>query len=88
MPGDVRARLGEMRTQLGEPRLSVVCTAVSVAFDDPDLRPILCAGMLVSRRGVRLTGYSEIGRKVRYEHRAAAEAQLGVKLGVAQLEEE
>jgi hypothetical protein len=42
--------------------------------------------MLVSRRGVRLTGYSEIGRKVRYEHRAAAEAQLAMKLGVAQVE--
>jgi hypothetical protein len=88
MPGDVRARLGSMRGGLSSARVAAVRAAVDAGFDDPDLRPILCAGMLVSKRGVRLTGYSEIGRKVRYEHRAAAEAHLGARLGVAQVGEE
>ena len=82
MPGDVRAKLTTMRTGLRSNKSGSVLTAVDEAFDDSQVRPLLLAGMLVSRTRVRLTSFSEIGRKVMYEHRAAAEARVAARLGI------
>ena len=82
MPGDVRAKLTTMRTGLRARKVEPVLAAIDEAIDDPQLRPLLLAGMLVSRTRVRLTSFSEIGRKVTYELRAAAEARVAARLGI------
>lgn len=87
MPGDVRAKLTKMRTGLRSNKSLSVLAAVDEAFDDSQVRPLLLAGMLVSRTRVRLTGFSEIGRKVMYEHRAAAEARVAARLGIKTVQE-
>jgi hypothetical protein len=51
-------------------------------MDDPEVRPYLMVGMLVRRTGVRLTSYSDIGRKVSHALREAAVRCVAEVLGL------
>ncbi|MFM8733351.1 MAG: hypothetical protein ACKOGJ_12745, partial [Phycisphaerales bacterium] len=87
MPADLREKLATMRNGMRSSAEGRVLATVEDAYNDPQLRPLLRAGMLVSRVRVRLTAFSEIGRKVSYEHRAAAEARLAALMGIRSVQE-
>lgn len=79
-----REELAALRAGLRGGNESELVRAIDRAFDHPVARRHLVAGMLVSRQRARLTGFSELGRKVPYELRPAAERRVGMLLGCAE----
>ena len=82
MRPDLRRRVTAMRTTLKRSPEQDVLQAIDAAMADPELRPVLMAGMLVGRTRVRLTSFSEIGRSVSYQLSGRAEERVAQALGM------
>jgi hypothetical protein len=82
MRPDLRRRVMAMRTALKRSPEQDVLRAIDAAMADPELRPVLMAGMLVGRTRVRLTSFSEIGRSVSYHLSGRAEERVAQALGM------
>jgi hypothetical protein len=82
MRPDLRQRVSAMRTTLKRSPEEDVLRAIDAAMADPELRPVLMAGMLVGRTRVRLTSISEIGRSVSYQLSERAEQRMAQALGM------
>jgi hypothetical protein len=82
MPTSLRARIRWTHERLRSPSETVVVHAIKRAMADPEVRPYLMVGMLVRRTGVRLTSYSDIGRKVSHPLREAAVRCVAEVLGL------
>ncbi len=83
MPHDLQTKVARLRSGLVSSTPEGVTDAIDAGLADPDVRPILLAGMLVGRTRVRLTAFSEIGRRVPYAFRRLAEDRVAVGLGLS-----
>ena len=80
MPREVRAAIRAMRVRLGASDQDAVCDTIAEAFQDPQLRRVLVAGMLVTSRSVSSSAMAEVRRRVKPEFLEAAEACLAVRM--------
>jgi hypothetical protein len=80
MPREVRAAIRAMRVRLGASDQDAVCDTIAEAFQDPQLRRVLVAGMLVTSRSVSSSAMAEVRRRVKPEFLEAAEACMAVRM--------